>query len=232
MVRFAVCDDEREVTEYISDRLREYYPEECEIKKYEDGENLLSDSRREVFDALFLDIDMPGLNGMELAKKIRECNEYVKIIFVTNKDNLVFSTFKYAPFRFIRKTCLEEEFPEMLAALRESIAQSNATIIFSTKSGDVCVQVSSIIYAEVMDHTITVHLLDGTLEISKSMDRLENELGKFGFLRTHKSYLANHKHIRLISQNKIFTDTNENFPLSRSYAKEVKIKLQQLSRKK
>ncbi len=72
MVKFAVCDDEREMTDYISDKLREYYPNDCEIRKYEDGESLLADSRKQLFDALFLDIDMPGLDGMELAKRIRE----------------------------------------------------------------------------------------------------------------------------------------------------------------
>lgn len=160
MVKFAVCDDEREMTDYISDRLREYYPEDCEIRKYGDGESLLADSRKQLFDALFLDIDMPGSDGMELAKKIREDNQYVKIVFVTNKDNLVYSTFKYAPFRFIRKTYLDEEFPEAAEALRDSIAQSNATVIFNTKNGEICVQVCDIVYAEIKNHTITVFLTE------------------------------------------------------------------------
>lgn len=53
MVKFAVCDDEPEIMDHISDKLREYYPDECEIKKYEDGESLLADSRKQFFDALF-----------------------------------------------------------------------------------------------------------------------------------------------------------------------------------
>lgn len=232
MVKFAVCDDEREMTDYISDRLREYYPEDCEIMKYGDGESLLADSRKQLFDALFLDIDMPGPDGMEIAGRVREDNEFVKIVFVTNKDNLVYSSLKYVPFRFIRKTHLEEEFPEAAKALRDSIAQSNATIIFNTKNGEICVQVCDIVYAEVTNHSITVYLAEDKLTVFKSMDELENELGKFGFLRTHKSFLVNHIHITLIKQNRIFTDTGLSLPLSRSRADEVKLKLQQLSRKK
>lgn len=232
MVKFAVCDDEREMTDYISDKLREYYPGDCEIRKYEDGESLLADSRKQLFDALFLDIDMPDLDGMELANRIRESNEYVKIIFVTNKDNLVYDTFKYMPFRFIRKTCLEDELPEAAVALRDAIAQSNATIIFNTKSGERCVQVCDIIYAEVKNHTITVFLIEDKLTVSKSMDELECELRKFGFIRTHKSFLVNHRHVKTISQNNILTDTNQSVPLSRNRADEVKLRLQQWSRKK
>ena len=127
MVKFAVCDDEPEVLNHISDKLREYYPEKCEIKKYGDGESLLADCRKQLFDALFLDIDMPGLDGMELAKRIREHNECIKIIFVTNKDNLVYSSLKYVPFRFIRKTHFEEEFSEASVALQDSIVRTNAS---------------------------------------------------------------------------------------------------------
>lgn len=231
-MKFAVCDDEPEMTKLISYKLRECYPDECEIRKYEDGESLLADSRKQLFDALFLDIDMPEVDGMEIAKKIREDNQYVKIVFVTNKDNLVYSTFKYAPFRFIRKAYLEEEFPEAAEALRDSIAQSNATIIFNTKNGDICVQLCDIVYAEVMNHNITLYLIDGNLTIFKSMDELESELGKFGFLRTHKSFLVNHIHISSIKQNTVFTDTGIKVSLSRSRAEDVKLKLQQLSRKK
>jgi len=232
LVKFAVCDDEPEIMDHISDKLREYYPDECEIKKYEDGESLLADSRKQFFDALFLDIDMPGLDGMELAGTIREGNVYVKIVFVTNKDNLVYSSFKYVPFRFIRKTHLEEELPEAANALRDSIAKFNATTIFNTKSGEICVQVCDIVYAEVTNHSITVYLAEDKLTVFKSMDELENELGKFGFLRTHKSFLVNHIHIASIKQNRIFTNTGLSIPLSRSRAEDVKLKLQQLSRQK
>lgn len=232
MVKFAVCDDERKMTDYISDRLREYYPEDCEIRKYGDGESLLADSRKQLFDALFLDIDMPGSDGMELAKTIREGNQYVKIIFVTNKDNLVYSTFKYVPFRFIRKTYLDEEFPEAAEALRDSIAQSNATVIFNTKNGEICVQVCDIVYAEIKNHTITVFMTEDKLTVFKSMDELDGELGKFGFIRTHKSFLVNHIHIASIKRNRIFLDTGSDLPLSRSRAEDVKLKLQQWSRRK
>ncbi len=231
-MKFAVCDDERKMADYISDKLREYYPEDCEIRKYGDGESLLADSRKQLFDALFLDIDMPGLDGMELAKTVREVNQYVKIIFVTNKDNLVYSTFKYVPFRFIRKTYLEEEFPEAAEALRDSIAQSNTTIIFNSKDGEICVQVCDIIYAEVKNHSITIFFAEDKLTVSMSMDELDSELSKFGFIRTHKSFLVNHRHVRSILQRNIFTDTNQRIPLSRSRADEVKLKLQQWSRKK
>ena len=88
MVRFAVYDDEREIADYIAEKLREYYPDECEIMCFTDGESLLQDSNCELFDAFFLDIGMPRLDGFALAEKIRADNPLVKIIFVTKNTEL------------------------------------------------------------------------------------------------------------------------------------------------
>lgn len=85
VVKFAVCDNEQKMLDCISDKLREYYPDECEIKTYTDGARLLSECRWSCFDALFLNINMPESNGMEIAEKIREIDRRVKIIFVSNK---------------------------------------------------------------------------------------------------------------------------------------------------
>ena len=115
LVKFAVCDDERDMADLITVKLREYYPGECEIKCYVDGASLLTDSRSESFDAFFLDIGMPGLNGMELAGKIRDKNQNVKIIFVTNKDELAYKGYVYNAFRYVRKSNLEQELCEAAA---------------------------------------------------------------------------------------------------------------------
>lgn len=117
MVKFAVCDDEKEMVDYISDKLHEYYPEECEIRKYTDGRSLLSDSCDEDFDALFLYICMPNLDGMALAEKIREFNQYVKIIFVTNNNELAYKGYLYDAFRYVRKSRLEQELCEAARSL-------------------------------------------------------------------------------------------------------------------
>lgn len=74
LVDFAVCDDEREMADFVAEELREFYPSECEIKCYDNGESMFSDSTRELFDAFFLHIAMPGLDGFALAEKIRSDN--------------------------------------------------------------------------------------------------------------------------------------------------------------
>lgn len=230
LVRIAVCDDDKIMVDYISNKLRDYYTEECEINKYEDGESLLADSRRQLFDALFLDIDMPGIDGMELAEKIREENQYVNIVFVTNKDNLVYKTLKYLPFRYIRKSFFDTEFPEAAESLKKTIAESNYTVMFNTKEGDVCVRARDIIYAEVLDHAVKVHAKNCCLEIRRTLNSLEKEISRFGFLRPHKAFLVNYRNVALLEAENIILDTNKKIPLSRRRIKDIKLKLQKFSR--
>lgn len=89
MIKFAICDNNQKMLDSISNKLHAYYPDECEIKTYTDGTSLLLTCFRSCFDALFLNIDMPGSNGMEIAGKICEIDWRVKIIFVSKKNGLL-----------------------------------------------------------------------------------------------------------------------------------------------
>ena len=132
MVKFAVCDDEREMAEFIAEKLREFYPDECEIKCYTDGKILLEDSAREFFDAFFLDIGMPGLDGFTLAEKIRADNPFAKIIFVTNQTELAHIGYLYGAFRYVRKFALEEELREAAQSLKHEFDMQSEFLLLKT----------------------------------------------------------------------------------------------------
>lgn len=77
LVKFATCYDEHKMIDRISDKLQIYCSNECEITKYADGASLLSDYYQNYFDALFLYVDILGLNGMKIAEKIRENDTFI-----------------------------------------------------------------------------------------------------------------------------------------------------------
>ena len=146
MIKIAVCDDDRIMLDHLAEKIGEYYAGGCEIRKYENGEGLLSDIRKQIFDVLFLDIDMPGMDGMQLAEKIRDGNGHVKIIFVTNKDNLVYKSIKYTPFRYIRKSHMCEELQEAVKELEKALSDDSRTGMFATELGDICIKLKEITY--------------------------------------------------------------------------------------
>lgn len=230
MVRFAVCDDERDMADYISDKLCEYYAGECEIKKYENGESLLADNCRELFDAFFLDIGMHGLDGMELAKKIREDNQYVKIVFVTNKEELAYKGYLYGAFRYVRKSKLEQELCEAAESLKKYFDSLNKHLNLKTPEGELTMDIRSIKFFEVNGHTVTIVCEDDEVRVCGTMKEYEECLKEKGFIRIHKSYLVNFRYICSVEKNDVMLTSGKKLPLSRKRIDEVRKRLRAFSR--
>lgn len=226
----AVCDDEKIELEKIVAMIRTHYAHKCEIKRYGDAESLLADSQNLIFDAIFLDIDMPGMNGMHLAEHIRTVNEYVKILFVTNREDCVFSGYKYGAFRFVRKSMIEQELPEALRDLARILDAKKEYITLKTPSGEVTRYIDKIQYFEVYGHELTVKCDDGVDRISGTMGQYIKLLSPKGFIHVHRSFLVNYRFIYSVEQTEIVLTDGKSIPLSRNRAKETKTKLQIFTR--
>lgn len=230
MVRIAVCDDEQVTLDYLAGEIEHCCSCDCEIVKYEDGENLLTDSRKQVFDVLFLDIDMPGMDGMQIAETIREENQYVKIVFVTNKEECVFQGYRYGAFRFIRKSCFEQELPETMASLENFFDSVNELIVFKKPRGTFSKKISEIRYIEAQGHNMTVNCGDTTEQVTGTIREYEKMLSAKGFIRIHNGFLVNFRNIYSIEQKDIVLDDGKKLPMSRNRTNETKIKLQVFTR--
>lgn len=230
MFRFAVCNVDPQMLGSISDTLRECYSDESEIKTYTDSASLLSDYNRNCFDALFLDIDMPVLNGMEIAEKIREIDRSVKIIFVSNNNELAYKGYLYNAFRFVRKSNLKQDLCETVKSLNESFSTQNDYLVFKTSKGEVVIAVEDIRYFEVKTHFINVVCNDGVIGILGTLREYEEQIGNNGFIRIHKSYLVNFRYIRSVENNFVYLSCGKELPLSRHRAKEVRMKMMFFSR--
>lgn len=221
MIKFAVCDDEADAANYISDKLREYYPNECEIKKYTDGKSLLDDCKHESFDAYFLDIGMPLLDGFEIAKQIRSNNPRVKIIFVTKREELAYLGYIYEAFRFVRKSRLEQELCEAAKSLSESLSDSDEYLSFRNWTGEILIDIKTVRYFKSDGHTL---ILYGSKEerIYGTMQELEERLKNKEFIRIHKSYLVNFRYFYSLESKSIKLSSGEELPVSRKRILKVK----------
>ena len=227
MIRIAVCDDERDFSERIKVLIEKYFTEqtdESDITIFSSGSCFLSDSTN--YNAVFLDIDMPDIGGFDIAEQISGRGNTL-IIFVTTHDELVYSSLKFRPFRFIRKAHLEEELPETLDAVNKEILKLgvNTKFMLQTKNGEVLLDVTNIEYIEIYTHSMQVYTASGEiLECYGSLSAMEKQLNGFDFVRTHKSYLVNCKYIFSIEKNRIILDDKTEIPLSRYKADTVKSK--------
>ena len=219
-----VCDDEREIADLVAEKLREFYPDECEIKCYTDGKILLEDSARELFDAFFLDIRMPTLDGFTLAEKIRADNPFAKIIFVTNHTELAHIGYLYGAFRYVRKFALEELREAVLSLKREFDLQSEF-LLLKTPFGEVVADVNSIRYFEVKGHRVTAFFDDTEERVSGTLNEYEERLKNIGFIRIHKSFLVNFRFIESIGKTTVTLTDGTALLLSRNRVAETKRKM-------
>ena len=229
MIGAAICDDEKTML----DRLRGHIMSVCErqsieisVEKFTSGSELFNAHKKHPFDVVFLDIDMPEINGFDIAESINN-GEKALIVFVTTHDELVYSSLKFRPFRFIRKSHFESELPEALNAVNAEISKRNAGRKFplKTKTGEVFLDIGNIEYIEIYGHTLRVSVLGGEfLECYGSLSSLEEQLAAFDFVRVHKSYLVNLKYIFSIEKTQVILDDKTSIPLSRYKAADVKTK--------
>lgn len=185
------------------------------IDKFYSGEELLNKSCNGYYDLILLDIDMPELNGFNVSSELRKKNAHTDIIFISGRDNFVFQSLKYRPFRFIRKTCIENELNESLNDFLEYLGKKNAFHTFCCGEKHVSVKLSDIIYFECYNHDITLKLNNGyDLKLNRhySLRTIEEDFSKYGFIRTHKSYITNYRFINFIKDNDIILSNGEILP--------------------
>ncbi len=235
MIRAAICDDEPAMLDYLYEHISAEFKRqgaETQILKFTSGMAFLDAEKAEPFDVVFLDIDMPEIGGFEIAEQMNTLRTTL-IIFVTSHDELVYSSLKFRPFRFIRKTYLANELTETLeSVIYETNKMSlNSKFALQTKTGETFVDLADVMYIEIYGHWLNVYLKTGEpLECYGSLSDFEKQLDEFDFVRTHKSYLVNCKYIFSIEKGQVVLDDKTTIPLSRYKVDTVKEKFKKLIR--
>ncbi|MBO4320179.1 MAG: response regulator transcription factor, partial [Treponema sp.] len=145
-MNITVCDDEAKILEEIASFIRQEFPQ-CKVQAFSSGESFLSSSQERP-DVLLLDIDMPGMSGMEVASMLTQEKAQTLIVFVTAHDELVYDSFKYHPFAFVRKKYLADELRNVLNDCKKEIDGMNRHFVFQTASKTINLAQSEILYFE------------------------------------------------------------------------------------
>lgn len=229
-MRIAVCDDNVVMLNFLCDEINKEFRKngvDFALDRFENGADFLSVYETAPFDIVFLDIDMPTINGFEIAERINKDNSSF-IVFVTSHDELVYSSFKFQPFRFIRKNHIAAELPETVKALAEKINERTAARHFEvrTSSGNVFLDLNDVEYIEIYGHWLKITIKDAdAIECYGSLSDFEKRLAPHNFVRTHKSYLVNCKYIYSIEQRQVVLDDKTAIPLSKYKIESVRSKL-------
>ena len=233
-MRITICDDNIEFLKQTEDIVRHTYQEqqmEIQLSCFQNGQDLLADRQKSEseIDLLLLDIDMPDVSGLEVAKKMREMGKETILIFISSYESYVFDTFEYNPFRFIRKEKLQQELPIALRAA-ESAYQKNKKryIVVRCDEGEVRIEETEIMYFDMVKRQIRICLADGRVfHTWRTMKELQQELSPERFSKIHSGCVVNLKYVSSYAGCKITLDNGERLTASRGG---IKIFKEELSR--
>lgn len=221
-MKIAICDD-REDDRSVLKTLLEACDPDFEIKEYVSGEELYADMGyiREC-GIVFLDINMNGMDGLEVSRKIKaECPK-VHIVLVTAYMNYALDGYKVKASRFLLKDNLEQTLQECVDDILQEIRQEERVVEFGFVEGNIRLKVDDIIYIETCKHKNVFYTQGQTYSIYKKMDELEQELEGMGFVRIHQSFLINMKYIEKISSYVMILTTGKEISVPKSRYPEVK----------
>ena len=228
-IHAAICEDNASVLDFLHIHLKRVLKTDGRDWHFDcflNGQELLrAISEGKVYQLLFIDIEMPGLNGIEVCRRIRAVNEECLIIFISNKENMVFETFEVQPFRFIRKSHFGDELPALADSIHQALAPKEETLLTLAEEHSSAVysfRINEILYVEVIGKYSEIHTTTQTVSLRYKLSQLAEELVPHGFLQPHRSYLINCRYIFSIEKNVVILDDQTEVPLSRSRAGEIR----------
>lgn len=236
MIRIAIVDDEEIILNCMRRKIINLFERmniENEIYSFVNGDILIKECNEKHFDIIFLDIDMPDVSGIDIARKLRIKGSKVDIIFVTNKEDMVYESIKFSPFRFIRKSKFDSEIEEAIDEFINKISQKTVLKTFSTDNGKKTIDIEKIVSVEVQSHKLIIVMENKNENFiaNGNLKDIEPELIQNGFIKIHQSYIVNYRYINLIKPKEIVMDNGDILPLSRSRYKSTQIEFMKLSRR-
>ena len=185
----------------------------------------LATIKEENFNLIFLDIDMPEKNGLSVAEETLSINKNTHIIFLSQREDLVFECLAIHPFGFIRKSNLINDFSLMMNQFYDYYLSNNdegKKIEFVEKNRTVSFKINEIMYISSDKNYQDIVTKDNKIEtIRIPLSTLEDKLKQFGFIRVHKCYIVNQSYIRIISNEEIKLTNDITIPLSKKRKDEV-----------
>ena len=167
------------------------------------------------YNILLLDIQMPGQNGIELAKKMRKEDNLTNIIFITAIPDYIGEGYDVEAINYLIKPIKEKKLYECLDRAIQKGLREEKTILVEGQGEIHRVKQYDILYIESFGHSVEINTIDGKYETRNSIGVLENKLDRNSFVRCHRSYIVGLKHIKRIGKDELELDNRVTIPVSR-----------------
>ena len=212
------CDDDLEMLERVKSDFIAYFKRKISSLEIECASKLVNDIPK--YDICFLDIDLKNEDGIFYAKKLKEINPHIIIIFVSQREDLVFQTFSVQPFQFIRKKHYQEDIKEVFSQLNYFLQQ--ATMPLKINNQKIYINPLDTISIISLDHDVIITTEKKTYTIKDTLKSFCHENEKYFIVQIKKNLAISLYKVEKVKGNKIVY-RNQEYTIGRIYQKNFKI---------
>lgn len=224
-MKIAILDDESSAIKQVEEFLKRFVEEYHVVLQWHTFENpsKFIDCYSMDYELIFLDIDMPGINGIEVAREIRDRDQDVLIIFITSMGQFAIQGYAVEALDFVVKPVAYEDFVlKMKKALRYLARDTGAGLHLSTTEGIIKLQVRDIFYAEVRNHYLYYHTNKGVYKVRGTIKEAEQALREYHFVRCNQGTIVNLKYVEHL-RDKTVVIAGDEIAISRNKKREFVI---------
>lgn len=230
MIAVAVCDDAPKITDSLKKSIEEYgalKQKEIRVLLYHSGEELLEKYVSEI-DILFLDIQMPGIDGITAAEKLRQKDQKVLIIFLTSFIKYALDGYRVNASNYLVKPVSRKRlYLELDRWIGELEKKEEPFLAVRNDNGEYKVLLKTIRYIETYQRNLMIHTDTADLICYQKLKAVEEATTPYGFARSHASYLVNVFYVQTVEKGEMRLTTGEVLPIGRTRKKAF---LEQLGR--
>mgnify|MGYP001039303400 FL=1 len=236
MLRIALCDDDLNFMQELQQNIMEWYQGSADsgnvsITKFSDSNYLARtiDSGSS-FDVFFVDIEMPQMDGLELAEHIRTHLPVAMIIFLTSHSEFSMEGYKFGALRYIPKLDMAWQLPEALTAVQAAFTKLESRFLTVRRYSDIMrVPYQEIVYVRHVLRTSQISTLNlGVIKDGRGLKEIHEQLGDERFIYIDRSTFVNLDHIRQIKGSEVVLRNSEHLPISRQMLTKVKYTINRL----
>ena len=220
-MRTAIIEDTADNAKVLLNHLQQYEKEtgiSIHTTSFQNGMDFISDYHP-VWDLILLDIEMPLMNGIETARKIRQLDSDVLIIFVTCMAQYAIEGYSVRALDYVLKPVHYYSFASKMDQVMEILStRQKKKLIIHARNEHIRLAPEQLLYVEVQNHTLCYHTQQKLLYSTgnQSLTRLAEELANCGFARCHQAFLVNLQYVVRYDKNNVWLP-NDMIPMSRSY---------------
>lgn len=224
MVKIALVEDEKCLSDMEAEQIRAAWEQRdvLEIACYGSAEDFLEEADGE-FDILVTDIELPGISGIELVRKLKEKNYSIYTVFLTVHDGYALESYRLEAEQYILKSQAKERLPGVINTLGKRVVETKVRHRVVTYDGTLYrMNLADILYF-FREKQYIHYIMEGqSLKIRESLEKAEKEMGGFPFIKVERGYVINARHLNRISDHTAYMDNGDMVPISRRLLPQVK----------